>query len=131
MKNLFKLAVLLITITISPYLMGQLYTVGNRGFSDGWTDGTSIANAISYQGYLEPLGAGEISGNGVVGTVEWSQEYMGLITHIYVQVENDFCEPVYSETLEVGLSPVGVINPEEMEPEITVSLLWYLLYNLF
>ncbi|MFK5857015.1 MAG: hypothetical protein QM503_12865 [Bacteroidota bacterium] len=130
MEGLFKLAGLLITITISPYLMGQLYTVDNRGFSDGWADGTSIANATSYQSHLEPLGAGAISGS-VVGTAEWSQDYTGLITQIYVQVENDYCETVYLETLEVGLSPVGVTNPEGMELDITVSLLSYLLYNLF
>lgn len=80
-----------------------------------------VANATSYQWYLEPLDAGTISGDDVVGTAEWNQDYVGLIAQIYVRVENDYCEPLYSETLEVGLSPVGVTNPDGMELEITIS----------
>ena len=81
----------------------------------------SVAGADYYHWHLNPIEAGTIEGNDTIGTVYWNADYTGLIAQIFVEVENSYCDPVYSETLEVGLSPVGINNASDNDMEIVIS----------
>ncbi len=81
----------------------------------------SVENADYYHWELSPIEAGTIEGTDTIGTAYWNSDYTGLIAQIFVMVENDYCDPVYSETLEIGISPVSILNAEGQEMEIIIS----------
>ncbi len=68
----------------------------------------TVANADEYSWTLEPAEAGSIEGNDTVGIAYWNAAYTGLVAQIWVMADNDYCNPVSSEVLEIGVSPVGV-----------------------
>ncbi len=81
----------------------------------------SIAGADYYTWSLEPVEAGTIEGIDTVGTAFWNADYTGLVAEINVTVHSDYCDPVSSETLEIGLSPVGVNSLDVIEMDISIS----------
>ncbi len=81
----------------------------------------SVPGAEYYSWSLEPIEAGTIEGADTVGTAHWNADYTGLVAEIYVMVENDYCDPVYSGTLEIGISPVGVNSLDVSEMDISIS----------
>jgi type IX secretion system substrate protein len=81
----------------------------------------SAPNADSYYWELSPVAAGTIEGTDTIGTAYWNNDYTGLVAQVFVQALNNYCDPVYSETLEIGLSLVNVLNPEGQEMEITIA----------
>jgi|GEM_PF-3207107 len=81
----------------------------------------NVENAIDYTWVLIPQEAGTISGIDTIGTVNWNQDYTGLIAEIYVIANADYCDPIQSESLDIGLSPVSIYNPETSDIEIVIS----------
>jgi len=81
----------------------------------------TVDNAEYYNWYLSPIDAGTITGTDVVGTVSWDVNYTGLIAQISFEAVNSYCNPVISESLEVGLSPVSIVNQQSSELEISIS----------
>jgi len=70
---------------------------------------TGSVNANSYIWNLSPEDAGTISGSGIVGEVEWNQDYIGL-ANIKVKGVNACGEGEFSESFEVMVDVCGGID---------------------
>ncbi len=73
-------------------------TVGNSIYTT-----TAVANADSLRWLLVPASAGSISGNGISGTVSWSQTFFGT-AKIFVKGINHCGEGSYSDSLMVSVT---------------------------
>ncbi len=69
-----------------------------------------VDNTDTYTWVLEPIEAGTINGADTMATATWNMDYTGLVAQIFVMVENSHCDPVTSEILEIGISPVNIPN---------------------
>lgn len=78
----------------------------------------TVEFAESYQWYLDPPDAGSITGNTTVASVNWSNSFTGLVAYIYVEAINN-CGEVSSDSLIVGISPVGILN-DNLDSEISI-----------
>ena len=76
-----------------------------------------VTNASSYQWHLNPLEAGTIEGDYIVGTVYWNPAYTGIDAYIHVIAQN-LCGQASSDTLGVSVSPVGIDNTSAYSLEI-------------
>jgi hypothetical protein len=76
-----------------------------------------VTNASSYQWHLNPLEAGTIEGDYIVGTVYWNPAYTGIDAYIHVIAQNG-CGQASSDTLGVSVSPVGIDNTSAYSLEI-------------
>ncbi len=79
-----------------------------------------VGDATSYLWHLEPIEAGTIEGNDTIGTVFWDAGFTGLIAYINVIAIND-CGESSSDTLEVGVSPVGIKNLSDNKPIVIIA----------
>jgi Peptidase family C25/Propeptide_C25/Secretion system C-terminal sorting domain len=70
---------------------------------------TAVVYADSYEWAIEPADAGTISGDGLVGTVEWNSDYMGTAT-ITVKGINSCGEGEFSEGFAVNVYNSVAIN---------------------
>lgn len=70
---------------------------------------SGAANADSYLWDLEPAEAGTISGDGMIGEVQWNTNYIGL-AYVKVKGINDCGEGDFSEAIEVMVDICGGIN---------------------
>ncbi len=77
-------------------------------------------NAVDYLWYLEPMEVGSIIGIDTVGTVSWNPNYLGLSAFVHVIAIND-CGEISSDTLGVSVSPVGIDNLLNNDPNINIS----------
>lgn len=68
-----------------------------------------VANAEYYKWHLDPIDAGNISGNDTMAIVQWNPNFPSSQALISVEAFND-CGGVSSDTLEVFLSPVGLTD---------------------
>jgi len=65
--------------------------------------------ATSYEWNIEPVEAGTISGNDLIGTVEWDLSYLGY-AYISVKAINECGENDFSDAFEVTVDNTVVIN---------------------
>ena len=68
----------------------------------------TVKYAASYQWFLGPKEAGDISGTVTTGKVTWNSAYTGTQAYVYVTVSNRYCLAVSSDSLKISLSPVGI-----------------------
>ena len=65
--------------------------------------------ATSYEWNIEPVEAGTISGDDLIGTVEWDLSYLGY-AYVSVKAINECGESDYSDAFEVTVDNTVVIN---------------------
>jgi len=92
----------------------------------------AVKYAVSYQWFLDPKEAGDISGTVTTGKVTWNSDYTGTQAYIYVAASNGYCDAVSSDSLKISLSPVGIpqyntdnniiIVPNPSHGRITITL---------
>jgi len=81
---------------------------------------SDVENADTYNWFIFPDAAGTIAGNDTEGTVQWDMSYTGLIASVYVVAGNG-CGESISDTLDISVSPVGVINNIGGEMVVTLA----------
>ena len=112
-----------ITVASLPETPGT--PTGEIEICTNWTDTTSYStsgspNAESYFWEISPPDAGTISGNGLTGTVNWTENWEGTAT-IKVKGYNEICgEGEFSEELNVDCSICTGIKEGESLSKIMV-----------
>ncbi len=81
---------------------------------------TEVMNITSCQWYLEPIEAGTIEGDDIIGIVYWNSDFVGISAYIHVVAIND-CGESTSDTISISVSPVGINHLNGNEPQINIS----------
>ena len=65
----------------------------------------AVANAISYQWYLNPVESGSVSGLDTTAIVFWNQDFSGPVAFLHTEAVNS-CGVTASDSLVISVSPV-------------------------
>ena len=81
-----------------------------------------VNHAQTYFWYLSPNpDVGTISSEDTTGTVTWNESFTNTKAYVYVSAQNDICGTTSSDSLEIGISPMGVPDANSNKLNIRIA----------